>query len=228
MSESQRKKTLVSWSSGKDSTWMFHVLRSRRDVEIVGLLTTVTGPFQRVSMHGTPLSILRAQAEALGTSLMPVEIPYPCPNETYERAMASCLDEARAAGVEQVAFGDLYLEDVRAYREAKMEGTGLTLIFPIWGEDTTKLAHRIIEAGIEAIVTCIDPKVMDPSFAGRVYDAQFLDDLPPGVDPCGENGEFHSVVAAGPDFAHRLPLRVAGTVERDGFVFADCRLDGDG
>lgn len=219
--ERARRKTLLSWSSGKDSAWALHVLRQDPAVEVVGLLTTVNQRFARVAMHAVRESLLERQAEAAGLPLQKVPLPWPCPNETYERIMAGEIARAKAEGVEAVAFGDLFLEDIRAYRERQLEGTGLEPLFPIWGMPTGELARTMLGAGLRAHVTCVDPRQLDPAFAGRVFDAAFLDELPAGVDPCGENGEFHSFASEGPMFATALPVRSGEVVERDGFVFAD-------
>lgn len=216
-----RPKALVAWSSGKDSAWALHELRRTGEAEVVGLLTTVTSSFGRVSMHAVREALLDAQAEALGLPCHKVLIPWPCTNERYEAEMGRALAEVRAAGVGQVAFGDLFLADVRAYREAKMAGSGLEPVFPLWGRDTRQLARQMIAGGIAATLTCVDPRQLDRRFAGRAFDTALLEDLPAGVDPCGERGEFHTFVSASPDF--RVPLRVAAgeVVEREGFVFAD-------
>ena len=213
------------WSSGKDSAWSLHVLRSELRLPVTRLLTTVTAPYDRVSMHAVPTALLRAQAVAAGVPLRELPIPAPCPNEVYERLFAEVVAEARAAGA-RLAFGDLFLEDVRAYRERLLEGSGVEPVFPIWGRDTRALAEAMVEAGLRAVLTCVDPKVLAPAFAGRSFDAALLADLPPDVDPCGERGEFHTFAHAGPMFSREIAVRVAGRVERDGFVFADVRAAG--
>jgi uncharacterized protein (TIGR00290 family) len=214
-------KALLAWSSGKDSAWSLHVLRDRGDVEVAGLLTTVNEAFGRVAMHAVRRELLEAQARAAGVPLHVVPIPSPCPNEVYEAAMARALAEARAAGVEAVAFGDLFLEDVRRYREERMAPTGLRPLFPLWGRPTRALAEEMIDGGLRARLTCVDPKVLDPSFAGRAFDRGLLEALPPDVDPCGERGEFHSFAWDGPMFDRPVPVAVGEVVHRDGFVFAD-------
>jgi uncharacterized protein (TIGR00290 family) len=214
-------KTLVSWSSGKDSAWMVHVLRQRPDVELVGALTTVNETFGRVAMHAVRLELLQAQADALGLTLWQVPIPSPCPNDVYERAMAAAVARAVADGITHMAFGDLFLEDVRRYREERLAGTGLTPIFPLFGSDTAALANQMVAAGLGARLTCVDPKVLDRSFAGREFDADLLRDLPASIDPCGERGEFHSFAYRGPMFSRPIPIDTGVIVERDGFVFAD-------
>lgn len=215
------ERVLLAWSSGKDSAFALHVLRQAEDVEVVGLLTTINEAFDRVAMHAVRHSLLRAQAEAVGLPLVPVRIPWPCPNEAYERAMGEALAEAARRGVTAVAFGDLFLEDVRRYREERMRGTGLRPLFPLWGRDTRELAEEMIASGLEAVLTCVDPRVLPAAFAGRAFDEALLRDLPPGVDPCGERGEFHSFAWDGPAFGRPVPVRVGEVVERDGFVFAD-------
>jgi uncharacterized protein (TIGR00290 family) len=218
------RRTLVSWSSGKDSAWMLHVLRQQSDVEVAGLLTTVNQAFNRVAMHAVRLELLEAQAAAAGVPLWLVPIPHPCPNEMYERAMAAACARAVADGVTHVAFGDLFLQDVRRYREERLAGTGLTPLFPLFGADTTALAADMIAGGLGAILTCVNPAVLDRSFAGREFDERLLADLPGAVDPCGERGEFHSFAYRGPMFSRSLPVRRGEVVERDGYVFADLIL----
>ncbi|MEQ9073040.1 MAG: hypothetical protein RLP09_04235 [Sandaracinaceae bacterium] len=214
-------KTVLSWSSGKDSAWALHVLRQDPSVEVIGLLTTLNRDADRVAMHGVRRALLERQAEAAGLPVDVVELPYPCSNEDYEAAMTGAVDRAKAAGAEVFAFGDLFLEDIRAYREAQLAGTGLGAVFPLWGQDTRALAEAMIDAGLEAIVTCVDPKQLDPSFAGRRFDRALLRDLPAHVDPCGENGELHTLVIAGPMLERPIACTVGEVVERDGFVYAD-------
>ena len=217
-------KTLVSWSSGKDSAWLVHVLRRRPEVEIAGLLTTVNDAAKRVAMHAVRVDLLEAQAGALGLPLWQIPIPSPCPNDVYERAMSAAVARAVGEGFTHIAFGDLFLEDVRRYREEKLAGTGLTPLFPLFSTDTadtSRLAREMVAAGLGARITCLDPKVLDRSFAGREFDSTLLDDLPPSVDPCGERGEFHTFAYRGPMFAREIPIDTGITVERDGFVFTD-------
>jgi uncharacterized protein (TIGR00290 family) len=214
-------KALLAWSSGKDSAWALHVLRRAAEVDVVGLLTTVSEAHDRVAMHAVRRSLLEAQAEAVGLPVRIVRIPSPCPNEVYENAMAAALDAARASGVEAIAFGDLFLADVRRYREERMSGTGLVALFPLWGEATDALARAMIAGGQRAVITCVDPRALPPSFAGRAFDGDLLRDLPASVDPCGENGEFHTFAWDGPAFGHPVPVTAGDVVERDGFVFAD-------
>jgi uncharacterized protein (TIGR00290 family) len=212
---------LLSWSSGKDSAWTLHRLRQDPENEVVGLLTTINAEFDRVAMHAVRHDLLRLQAAAAGLDLWPVPLPYPCSNQQYEALMAAQIGKARAAGVTHVAFGDLFLEDIRAYRERMMAGSGIELLFPLWRQPTAQLAREMLDGGLRAWVTCVDPAKLDASFAGRPWDAAFLDALPPGVDPCGENGEFHTFVCAGPMLRHEVAVRPGEVVERDGFVFAD-------
>jgi len=218
------QKCLVSWSSGKDSAWTVHVLRQRADIHLAGILTTVNEKYQRVAMHAVREELLEAQADALGLPLWKVPIPSPCPNEVYERAMAAAVERAVAQGFTHVAFGDLFLEDIRRYREEKLAGTGLTPLFPLFGVDTTRLAREMIDGGLKARLTCVNPNVLDRRFAGRDFDASLLDELPASVDPCGERGEFHSFAYAGPMFSRPISIRSGEIVERDGFVFADVQL----
>jgi uncharacterized protein (TIGR00290 family) len=215
------QKCLVSWSSGKDSAWMVHVLRQRGDVKLAGLLTTVNETFQRVAMHAVRVELLQAQADAIGLPLRQIPIPSPCPNEVYERAMAAAVARAVAEGFTHMAFGDLFLEDIRRYREERLAGTGLTPIFPLFGVNTATLAREMVAGGLRARLTCVNPKVLDQKFAGRDFDASLLDELPPSVDPCGERGEFHSFAYEGPMFSRPIAIQSGEVVERDGFVFAD-------
>jgi uncharacterized protein (TIGR00290 family) len=214
-------KTLVSWSSGKDSAWTVHMLRQRGNVNIGGLLTTINEAAQRVAMHAVRVDVLQAQADALGLPLWQIPIPSPCPNDVYERVMAAAVQRAVAEGFTQIAFGDLFLEDVRRYREERLAGTGLTPLFPLFGADTPALAREMIAAGVRARITCLNPKILDRSFAGREFDAALLADLPPGVDPCAERGEFHTCAYDGPMFSRPVSIETGVTVERDGFVFTD-------
>jgi uncharacterized protein (TIGR00290 family) len=214
-------KTLVSWSSGKDSAWMVHVLRRTPGIELGGLLTTVNASAQRVAMHAVRVELLETQAAALDLPLRQIPIPSPCPNEVYERAMAAAVRDAVDAGFTHVAFGDLFLEDIRRYRETQLAGSGLTPIFPLFGADTSLLAREMVTAGLRARITCVDPRVLDRRFAGREFDAALLADLPASVDPCGERGEFHSFAYAGPMFRYPIAIESGVVVDRDGFTFAD-------
>lgn len=215
------QRIALSWSSGKDSAWTLHVLRQNPEIQIVALITTFNEQFDRVAMHAVRRSLVEQQAAAAGIPLWPVPLPWPCPNEEYERRMRAVCDRARNEGVEAVAFGDLFLAEVREYREKQLAPTGLHSLFPLWHRDTALLAEKMMDAGLQAKITCVDPKVLDPSFAGRDWNRAFLRDLPEGVDPCGENGEFHSFVYAGPMFERAIPVCAGETVERDGFVFSD-------
>jgi uncharacterized protein (TIGR00290 family) len=221
-----RPRALVSWSSGKDCAWALHTLRQQRAVDVVGLLTTVNETFERVAMHGVRESLLAAQAAALDLPLWKVPLPWPCPNDVYEERFRALIECARAAGVDHVAFGDLHLEDIRAYRIAQLQGTGIEPLFPIWTTpgDTPALARRMLASGVRAVLTCVDPQQLPARFAGREFDAALLDELPPGTDPCGERGEFHTFCYDGPMFAAALDVRVGDVVVRDGFCFADLRL----
>jgi diphthamide synthase (EF-2-diphthine--ammonia ligase) len=207
-------KALVAWSSGKDSAWALHEARRSGNFEMVGALTTVTDAFGRVSMHGIREELLRAQLDAAGLPAFVLYIPFPCPNEVYEQKMSAALEDARAFGVTHMIFGDLFLADVRAYRERHLAGSGITPVFPVWGRQTAALAREMIGSG----------KKLPGSFAGRKFDGSLLASLPAGVDPCGENGEFHSFVSAGPMFSRDLTIRVGETIERDGFAYADLLL----
>ena len=220
------KKCLLAWSSGKDSAWALLALR-RVDVLVVGLLTTINQAFDRVAMHAVRRSLLDAQARSIGIPLWPVPLPWPCSNEDYERIMAEVCRQAKAEGIECVAFGDLFLPEVRAYRERQLAGTGLTPLFPLWGLPTGALAREMLAGGLKARITCVDPKVLPPAFAGREFDQALLADLPAGVDPCGEKGEFHTFAYNGPVFREPIPISRGEVVERDGFVFADLLLAGN-
>ncbi|MCB9898298.1 MAG: adenine nucleotide alpha hydrolase [Planctomycetes bacterium] len=211
---------LLSWSSGKDSAWTLRELLARGH-EVVGLLTTVNASADRVAMHAVRSELLRRQAEAAGLPLWTAEIPSPCSNADYEDAMGRVVDRARAAGIATMAFGDLFLEDIRRYREDKLEGTGLTPIFPLWQRPTEALARTMLAAGLKAVVTCVDPRQVPAELCGRPYDEAFLEALPEGADPCGENGEFHTFVWDGPMFRHPVPIEPGEVVEREGFVYAD-------
>jgi uncharacterized protein (TIGR00290 family) len=214
-------KVIVSWSSGKDSAWMVHVLRARSDVHVGALLTTINRDANRVAMHGVRLDLVEAQAAALELPLWQVPIPSPCSNEEYERAMSAVVRRAVAEGFTHCAFADLFLEDVRRYREERLEGSGLVPMFPLFGVDTAALARQMIGAGLGARITCVDPRAIDRRFAGREYDAALLAELPPSADPCGERGEFHTFAYRGPMFPCPIPIDTGQTVERDGFVFTD-------
>lgn len=219
------KKVLLSWSSGKDCAWSLHLLRQMPDIEVVALVTTLNASANRVAMHAVRRELLEAQAERTRLPLWAVDLPWPCSNEDYESRMRTVCERATAEGITAVAFGDLFLEDVRDYRINQLAGTGLEPLFPAWGIPTGKLARDMIAAGIKAKITCVDPSKLSSSFAGRDFDADFLDTLPPGIDPCGENGEFHSFVYDAPFFSKPVRVRKGVIVQRDGFVFADLAPD---
>ena len=220
-------KIIVSWSSGKDSAWMLHQLRRRSDLAIGALLTTINAAAQRVAMHAVRMELLELQAESLGLPLWTMPIPSPCPNDIYESALQDMVARAVDEGFTHIAFADLYLEDVRKYREDRLAGTGLTPLFPLFDVSrgaTARLAQSMVADGLRARITCVDPKQLDPKFAGRDFDAALLTELPSSVDPCGERGEFHTFAYAGPMFAQPIPIETGETIERDGFVFTDLRL----
>ena len=220
-----KKKVLLSWSSGKDSAWTLHILQQQGKYEIAGLITTINSAFDRVAMHSSRRQLVEMQAQAARLPLIAVLLPWPCSNADYEWAMKKVCDEAVAQGVEAIAFGDLFLEDIRAYREKQLKDTGLEPLFPIWQIRTDELAREMIRGGLKARLVCIDPKKLEPEFAGRDFDEQLLRDLPAGVDPCGENGEFHSFVYAGPMFDREIPVVAGERVQRDGFWYADLLPD---
>ncbi len=216
-----RAKAWIAWSSGKDSAWALHGVRLRGELDVVALLTTVNRAHQRVAMHAVRESLLETQADAAELPLVKVLIPSACVNAEYERAMAEAMDRARAEGVTHVVFGDLFLEDVRRYREENLAKCGMTPVFPLWGIPTRQLAEEMIAGGLRARLTCIDPRKLDRPFAGREWNAKLLAELPAAVDPCGENGEFHTFACAGPMFRRPIAVRAGEVVERDGFIFAD-------
>ena len=216
-----KEKILLSWSSGKDSAWALHILRRQGEYEIAGLVTTVNSAFDRVAMHSTRRALVEQQAEAAGLPLQIVDLPWPCANADYERIMKKVCDQAVAQEITGFAFGDLFLADIRAYRERQLQGTGLKPIFPLWQMPTRELAREMIAAGLRAKLVCVDPAKLESKFVGRDFDEQLLADLPPGVDACGENGEFHSFVYAGPMFRNEIPVVAGEHVQRDGFWFCD-------
>jgi uncharacterized protein (TIGR00290 family) len=219
-------KAILSWSSGKDSAMALYRVLNTKDYEIVCLLTTITEQFHRVSMHGVREELLDVQAESLGYRLEKVMIPYPCANQVYEEKMANVLSVWKSKDVRHVIFGDLFLEDIRKYREERLAQIDMTPVFPLWMSDTKQLAWEMLKAGFRAVITCVDPKKIAPAFAGRFFDESFLKSIPPQVDPCGENGEFHTFVYDGPVFKRPISVRVGELVTRDGFVFADIvRMD---
>ena len=219
-------KILVSWSSGKDSAWMVHTLRQRGDVEIGALLTTINEPAQRVAMHAVRVEVLQAQAQALGVPLWLLPIPSPCPNDVYEEAMRETVTRAVGEGFTHAAFGDLFLKDIRAYREERLAGSGLTPMFPLFGTDadTPALARQMIAGGLRARITCLNPAMMDRAFAGREFDAALLAELPPSVDPCGEGGEFHTYCWDGPMFVRPIAVRAGAIEESEGYARVDLTL----
>jgi uncharacterized protein (TIGR00290 family) len=219
------ERAWVSWSSGKDSTLALAVAREDPELEVVGLLTTLNSHADRVAMHAVRRELLLAQADAVGLPVHQVDLPWPCANEEYERLMTDAVEAATAAGVTRMVFGDLFLADVRAYRETALAGTGIQPVFPLWGRPTTELAHEMLDRGIRATLTCVDPRQLDARFVGRAFDATLLAELPETVDRCGENGEFHTFVHDGPGFRAPLEVSVGEVVERDGFVFADVLPD---
>jgi uncharacterized protein (TIGR00290 family) len=227
MMPSMKKKTWLSWSSGKDSAWALHVLRQSSEYEVLGLFTTVNTAFQRVAMHAVRVELLKRQAQAAGLPLYLIEIPYPCSNDDYAAVMAVFVARARDEGVQCMAFGDLFLPDVRSYREKNLLGTGMEAVFPLWGIPTGELVAEMLASGLRACLTCVDPRVLPSELAGCELSQTMLENLPDGVDPCGENGEFHTFVFAGPMFKQALEIEIGETVERDGFVFADCWLAGE-
>lgn len=215
------KRVLVSWSSGKDCAWALHLLRQQPEIEVVGLLTTINSEFDRVAMHGTRRSVLEAQAAAAQLPLWSIPVPWPCSNEIYELLMAEACRRAAADRINAIAFGDLFLRDIRAYRENQLKSTGIEPLFPLWDLPTSDLAHEMIAAGLRAKLVCIDSRRLDPSFAGRDFDADLLRELPCEIDACGENGEFHSCVYAGPMFSQAIALEPGETVYRGDFIYAD-------
>jgi uncharacterized protein (TIGR00290 family) len=222
------KRVLLSWSSGKDSAWALFVLRQQPDVETVGLLTTVNEAFGRVAMHAVREELVEAQAQSAGLPLWRVPLPWPCSNSVYEERMRQAVEHARREGVTHVAFGDLFLEDIRAYREQKLAGTGIDPLFPVWTSqrETPRVARQMLAAGLRAVLTCVDPKQLDARFVGRWFDGDLLAELPAGVDPCGERGEFHTFCCAGPMFARPIGVTVGESILRDGFWFADVLPEG--
>jgi uncharacterized protein (TIGR00290 family) len=215
------KRVALSWSSGKDSAWSLYLLKQDPEIEVVALITTINSEFDRVAMHAVRRELLEKQAASVGLPLWQIPLPWPCSNDRYEAQMRGVCKRAVQEGVQAFAFGDLFLTDIRAYREKQLMGTGLTPIFPVWDIPTPQLAREMIAAGLRAKITCVDPKVLPREFAGRDFDDAFLADLPPGIDPCGENGEFHTFVYAGPMFSNPIAVRAGEIVERDGFIFAD-------
>ena len=228
MTIAARPKALISWSSGKDSAFSLYEVRRAGEFDVVGALTTVTETFGRVSIHGVREEILRAQLAAAGLPPTIIPIPYPCPNEVYEARMGEAIARAKANGITHMIFGDLFLEDIRRYREDKLRGTGITPVFPLWLRPTPELARDMIASGLETWIATVDLKKMPAAFAGRRFDARLLEDLPDGVDPCGENGEFHTCVTGGPMFSQSLAVVTGERVERDGYAYCDLLIDSAG
>ena len=220
-----KRKTLMSWSSGKDSAWALHTLQQSQEFEVVGLFTTVNEAFDRVAMHGVRAELLRQQAESIGLPLEVIAIPYPCSNEQYAERMAAFVESAKNRGIECFGFGDLFLEDVRNYREEKLKDTGIEAVFPLWGTPTATLPGDMFRCGLRTVITCLNPEKVPETFAGQELDEALLAALPEGTDPCGEYGEFHSFVFDGPMFRNKLEIRIGEIVKRDGFVFADVLLN---
>lgn len=219
-----KPRALISWSSGKDCAFALHEVRRAGEFDVVGALTTVTETFERVSIHGVRQEILCAQCEAAGLAQLIVPIPYPCSNEIYEARMGEAIAAAVRDGITHMIFGDLFLTDIRAYREQKLAGTGITPIFPLWDRPTPALAQAMIASGLEAYLATVDLNKLPAEFVGRKFDAQLLADLPAGIDPCGENGEFHTCVVAGPMFSRRLAVETGERVTRDGYAYCDLVL----
>jgi uncharacterized protein (TIGR00290 family) len=211
----------MSWSSGKDSTFALEMARTEQGMDVEGLLVTVNADADRVAMHAVRRSLLEAQAKRLGLPLHVVEIPSPCPNAVYEARMGAAMETARLAGIEHIVFGDLFLQDVREYRERNLAGTGIAPVFPLWGRPTGQLARDMLDAGVRAVLTCVDPNALPSHFSGRAFDEALLADLPEQVDPCGERGEFHTFVWDGPGFSSPIDIEIGEIVSRDGFVFCD-------
>ena len=215
------KKTLLSWSSGKDSAWALHVLRQQSDIELAGLFCTVNQAYERVAMHAVRMELLQRQAQSAGLPLQIIPIPNPCSSADYERIMREFIEQDSMQEIDCMAFGDLFLEDIRRYREEHLANSGIAPIFPLWGKDTRRLSQEMIESGLRATITCVDPKYLPAEFSGREFNASFLRQLPKHIDPCGEKGEFHTFAFAGPMFGQPVEHTVGETVTRDGFVFTD-------
>ena len=220
-------KALLSWSSGKDSAWMLYTLQQDPTIELCSLVTTINHEFQRVAMHGVRRELLELQAQAADLPLTIIELPYPCSNADYESRMGAFVEHALADGIECMAFGDLFLEDIRRYREDKLANTGIQPIFPLWGQNTRQLAEQMLDKGLKAYLTCVDPTKLASRWAGSLFSAELLNQLPTSVDPCGEYGEFHTFAVDGPMFRQPITVRTGDIVERDGFVFADLLPDAE-
>jgi len=215
------KKVLLSWSSGKDSAWALHLLQQQPDVQVAAMVTTFNSAANRVAMHAVRRALVETQAQRVRIPLWPVELPWPCSNPEYEERMRAACLRASAEGITAVAFGDLFVQDIRDYRVQQLQGTGLEALFPVWQIPTVQLGRDMIVAGLKAKLTCVDPAKLQKSFAGRDYDLRLLDELPSAIDPCGENGEFHTFVYSAPVFSSPISVRTGEVVERDGFIFAD-------
>ena len=216
-----KKKILLSWSSGKDSAWALHVLRQQQDIEVVGLFCTFNKKFERGAMHAVRNELICQQAESIGLPLELIPIPDPCSDSEYKIIMADFIEQVKSQGIDTIAFGDLFLEEIRSYREESLAGTGITALFPLWGIPTDELSKEMVTCGLRAKITCIDPRYLPAEFAGHEYDSTFLEQIPDSVDPCGEKGEFHSFAYDGPMFKNKLNIRVGETVTRGGFVYTD-------
>lgn len=221
MSQKDKPKVVVSWSSGKDCAYALHQVRTEEEFEVVGLLTTINSENDRIAMHGVRKELLQKQMAALGLPAEMVMLPMPCDNETYRRLVGGTIEVLRERGVQNVVFGDLFLEEIRQYREEQMQGSGLGSIFPLWLRDTGQLSRDMVDSGLHAVVTCVDQRALSAEFVGRQYDHTLLDDLPAGVDPCGENGEFHTLVIDGPMFSSGLNVEIGEKVTHGDFAFAD-------
>jgi len=216
-----KRKTWLSWSSGKDSAWALYLLRQDPTVELLGLFTSVNRKYSRVSMHATRLEMLERQADAVGLPLHTIDLPDPCTNEQYDAIMRQFVGEAAAQGVECMAFGDLFLEDIRRYREDQLQGSGIEPLFPLWSIPTNELAEQMLSAGLEAYISSVDLKKLPVRFAGKKWSRELIAEFPQGCDPCGENGEIHTIVTGGPMFRETIPVRLGEVIERDGFAYAD-------
>jgi len=221
VSNNDKPTVVVSWSSGKDCAFALHQVRTEAKYEVVGILTTLNQENERIPMHGVRKELLQRQMAALDLPAETVMLPVPCDNQTYRRLIGGAVEVLRQRGVQKVVFGDLFLEDLRQYRVEQMKGSGLELLFPLWRRDTRQLSREMVESGLRAVVTCVDQRVLSAEYVGRQYDLEFLNDLPPDVDPCGENGEFHTVVVDGPMFSRKIDVKVGGKVVRGDFAFAD-------
>lgn len=222
-----KKRVMLSWSSGKDSAWALHLMRRDPEIELLGLFTTINREFDRVAMHGVRRTLLASQAAHVVLPLHTILLPYPCPNHVYEARLLAFIEEAKRLGTTHVAFGDLFLEDIRRYREHQLAGTGIEPLFPLWGLPTRALAEDMVTSGLRAHIVCVDPKQAPREWAGRLFDPAFVAAIPPDIDPCGERGEFHTFASDGPMFRRPINTRIGEIVERDGFVFADLLSDSD-